>query len=51
MSCLPKTHTAEKSSQNHFEDEDIVELVELGKVLKKIRSRLVAEGKMPDTNR
>lgn len=34
----------------HFTDEEIAELVELGKVLKTIHTRLAAEGKMPDTN-
>jgi len=32
-----------------FSDEDIIELVELGRILRTIRSRLVAEGKMTDT--
>ena len=32
-----------------FSNEDIIELVELGQVLRSIRIRLVAEGKMPDT--
>jgi len=31
-----------------FSDEDIIEFMELGEVLREIRMRLVAEGKMPD---
>ena len=31
-----------------FSDEDISEIIELGQVIRGIRTRLVAEGKMPD---
>lgn len=41
-------HKAEESPQLRFTDEDIRDIVELGGAIRRIRARLIAEGKMSD---